>query len=150
VKIYQGTSEEKEALARFCQEWAPDEFWPYEEFLVSLKIPGTFLLFQSENNQWLSLALGRSLGGETELFYIHVSPRARRRGLADELLKRFCEHAQHHGSSDKVMLEVRPSNIAAQKLYEKHGFEKIAVRKRYYQNGEDALIYEKNLSVHDV
>ncbi|WP_176736318.1 GNAT family N-acetyltransferase [Oligoflexus tunisiensis] len=149
MKIYQGTAEEKEALARICQEWTLKEFWPYEEFLVSLKIPGTFLLFQSENNQWLSLALGRTLGGETELFYIYVSPRARRRGLADELLTAFCEHALRDWSCERVMLEVRPSNLAAQRLYEKHGFEKMSVRKGYYQNGEDALIYEKTLKAFD-
>jgi len=145
VKFYQGTVEEKEGLARICKEWTPEEFWPYEEFLVSLKIPGTFLLFQSENNQWLSLALGRTLGGETELFYIYVSPIARRRGLADELLTVFCDHARRDWSCERVMLEVRTSNLSAQRLYAKHGFEKVAVRKRYYQNGEDALIYEKTL-----
>lgn len=145
MKFYQGTVEEKEGLARICQEWSSEEFWPHEEFLVSLKIPGTFLLFQSENNRWLSLALGRALGGETELFYIYVSPSARRRGLADELLTVFCEHARRDWSCERVMLEVRTSNVFAQRLYEKHGFEKVAVRKRYYQNGEDALIYEKTL-----
>jgi ribosomal-protein-alanine N-acetyltransferase len=143
VKFYQGSAEDKEGLARLCQEWTLKEFWPYEEFLVSLKIPGTFLLFQSENNQWLSLALGRAMGGETELFYIHVSQRARRRGLADELLLEFCEHARRDWSCERVMLEVRTSNLAAQRLYAKHGFEQVAVRKRYYQDGEDALIYEK-------
>ena len=125
------------------------EFWPYEEFLVSLKIPGTFLLYQSENTQWLSLALGRAMGGETELFYIYVSPRARRRGLADELLTEFCEYALRDWSCERVMLEVRLGNLGAQRLYEKHGFEKVAVRKRYYPNGEDALIYEKTLKAFD-
>ncbi len=149
MKFYQGTLEEKEGLARLCQEWPPQEFWPYEEFLVSLKIPGTFLLFQSENNQWLSLALGRAMGGETELFFIYVSAKARRRGLADQLLTEFCEHALHDWSCERVMLEVRLGNLAAQRLYQKHGFGKVAVRKRYYQNGEDALIYEKTLKACD-
>jgi ribosomal-protein-alanine N-acetyltransferase len=149
LKSYQGSLEEKEGLARLCQEWDPEEFWPYEEFLVSLKIPGTFILFQSENNQWLSIALGRALGADVELFYIYVSPKVRRRGLADQLLTEFCELALRDYFCDRVMLEVRPSNLAAQRLYERHGFEKIARRKRYYQNGEDALIYEKPLKVFD-
>ncbi|MDQ3230584.1 MAG: GNAT family N-acetyltransferase [Pseudobdellovibrionaceae bacterium] len=149
MKFYQGSLEEKDGLARICQEWTQEEFWPYEEFLVSLKIPGTFLLFQSENNQWLSLALGRASGGEVELFFIYVSRQARRLGLADQLLREFCEHASRDWSCERVMLEVRLSNLAAQRLYEKHGFEKMAVRKRYYQNGEDALIYEKTLHAFD-
>lgn len=45
----------------------------------------------------------------------------------------------------KILLEVRKSNIAAQSLYEKHDFKKISVRKKYYDNIEDAYIYEKEL-----
>lgn len=42
------------------------------------------------------------------------------------------------------MLEVRKSNIIAQKFYEKLGFTKIYTREKYYpDNYEDAYIYEK-------
>ena len=46
-----------------------------------------------------------------------------------------------------LTLEVRPTNIAAVKLYEKFGFNSLGVRKKYYQdNGEDALImWTKNI-----
>jgi [ribosomal protein S18]-alanine N-acetyltransferase len=141
--------EEKVALARICQEWSREEFWPYEEFIVSLKIPGTFLLYQIEQQNWLSLALGRAIGSELELFYIYVSRDARRRGLADQLLIEFCERGRHDWACERIMLEVRPSNLAALRLYEKHGFEKMALRKRYYPNGEDALIYEKAVKAFD-
>ena len=40
-----------------------------------------------------------------------------------------------------MMLEVRKSNIPAQKLYKKFGFNEISIRKGYY-NGEDAVIME--------
>lgn len=44
----------------------------------------------------------------------------------------------------KIMLEVRKSNIIAQKFYEKLGFTKIYTREKYYpDNYEDAYIYEK-------
>jgi ribosomal-protein-alanine N-acetyltransferase len=40
-----------------------------------------------------------------------------------------------------LTLEVRVSNIAAQQLYLKYGFQPVGTRKRYYtDNGEDALI----------
>jgi len=45
----------------------------------------------------------------------------------------------------EITLEVRPSNIAALKLYNKFGFKQVAVRKNYYNNGEDALLMYKNL-----
>ena len=37
-------------------------------------------------------------------------------------------------------LEVRASNVAAQRLYEKLGFEVAGLRRRYYRDGEDGLI----------
>ena len=44
-----------------------------------------------------------------------------------------------------LTLEVRKSNIAAQELYKKYGFDIIGERKRYYSdNGEDAWIMTKS------
>ena len=40
-----------------------------------------------------------------------------------------------------VFLEVRVSNAAAIGLYEKLGFEKVGIRKKYYENTEDAYVY---------
>ena len=41
----------------------------------------------------------------------------------------------------EATLEVRLSNIAARRLYEKYGFRPVGLRPRYYSDdGEDALI----------
>ena len=40
-----------------------------------------------------------------------------------------------------LTLEVRESNIRAQKLYEKYNFKKIGERKKYYENNETAFLY---------
>ena len=42
-----------------------------------------------------------------------------------------------------AFLEVRASNCAARALYEKLGFREIYVRRRYYGNGENAVIMRK-------
>jgi ribosomal-protein-alanine N-acetyltransferase len=42
-------------------------------------------------------------------------------------------------------LEVRITNFPALRLYEKYGFETVAIRKKYYQDtGEDALVMWMN------
>ena len=66
------------------------------------------------------------------------------KGIATLLLQEIFEFAKEN-NIQKIMLEVRRSNIPAQKLYEKHGFKQIAIRNNYYDNTEDALIYEKEL-----
>jgi ribosomal-protein-alanine N-acetyltransferase len=46
----------------------------------------------------------------------------------------------------QIILEVRPSNMPAIKLYEAFGFERLAVRKGYYRNpSEDCLVMRKVL-----
>ena len=66
------------------------------------------------------------------------------KGIATLLLQEIFAFTKEN-NIQKIMLEVRKSNIPAQKLYEKHGFKQIAIRNNYYDNTEDALIYEKEL-----
>ena len=66
------------------------------------------------------------------------------KGIATLLLQEIFAFAKEN-NIQKIMLEVRSSNLPAQKLYEKHGFKQIAIRNNYYDNTEDALIYEKEL-----
>jgi len=73
---------------------------------------------------------------------IAVEPAFRRRGIATALLKR-CEEAFRREGFKRISLEVRPSNSAARSLYEKFGFKPAFVVRRYYADGEDALVYEK-------
>jgi ribosomal-protein-alanine N-acetyltransferase len=64
----------------------------------------------------------------------------RRLGLGELLLVALLDEAQRLRAS-RATLEVRVSNVAAQNLYAKYGFEQVGRRKGYYaDNREDALI----------
>ena len=77
---------------------------------------------------------------EAHVTTIGVDPAFQRRGLGELLMLDLIEHAAQHGAR-WVTLEVRLSNIGAQKMYEKFGFTSLGRRKGYYQdNREDALI----------
>ena len=68
-----------------------------------------------------------------------VMPHARRKGIAEKLLRKAIEAIKNKGVKE-VYLEVRISNIPAINLYRKLGF-KIAKRiPRYYADGEDAYV----------
>lgn len=141
--LYNGTPEEKKALNEFCDKWLADSFWPFKEFELSLKIPGTFLLYSTTPEGWAGLSLGRVMGETAELFFIITRPDLRGRGLAKRQLTDFESHSKERWQAKTVMLEVRPTNVSAIRLYESLFYTKIGTRKRYYKDGEDALIYEK-------
>lgn len=77
---------------------------------------------------------------EAHISTIAVSPPYRGQGLGELLLLRMVDEACS-GGAVCVTLEVRVSNLAAQSLYRKYGFETQGRRIRYYSdNNEDALI----------
>ena len=79
------------------------------------------------------------LPGAIDIHNLAVHAEYRRRGIARALLQRVINQAKVQ-SITRVMLEVRKSNLPAQKLYESAGFSVTAIRKGYYSdNDEDAL-----------
>jgi ribosomal-protein-alanine N-acetyltransferase len=72
------------------------------------------------------------------LMNIAVDPSRRRRGVGWAMLTGMIERA---GPEEPYTLEVRESNLAAIRLYERLHFRTAGRRPRYYRdNGEDALI----------
>ena len=80
--------------------------------------------------------------GEAHLLNLSIAELHQRRGYGTALLNQATALARKLGAKN-VFLEVRPSNRAAQELYYRYGFRKIAVRRDYYparSGREDALV----------
>lgn len=86
-------------------------------------------------------ALAQAVTDEGELHAIGVSPPARRRGLASELLA-ACESEWSRRGVARVFLEVAHDNTAARALYDRRGWREVGRRKGYYGDGVDGLILE--------
>lgn len=82
--------------------------------------------------------------GEADIIDIATHPDFRKQGIADGILKRLIWFCRDNGCT-KINLEVRESNIVAQKLYEKNGFIICGERKKYYDGKETALLMNLNL-----
>lgn len=81
---------------------------------------------------------------EAHITNIAVAPPHRRQGIGQSILEALLSWAQSLGAASAT-LEVRQSNIQAQKMYEKFGFVKRGRRLRYYSdNNEDAIIMWKD------
>jgi ribosomal-protein-alanine N-acetyltransferase len=78
-----------------------------------------------------------------------VRPELRGRGLGLQMLEAVIDEARRLGA-ESLALEVRRSNVAAQRLYKRAGFREDGVRKSYYtQPVEDALLLIKTLQIHN-
>lgn len=82
---------------------------------------------------------------EAEIQLIAVPEMYRRCGRGGTALKSLLDEAKRRGVK-RVLLEVRVSNSPAQLLYLKNGFHGLYCRTRYYPDGEDAVVMEKELS----
>jgi N6-L-threonylcarbamoyladenine synthase len=75
---------------------------------------------------------------------IAVEETRRRQGIALELMAQCFEFASTHGIRT-ISLEVRNSNLAAQRFYQKLDFNSLYVRPRYYPDGESAVVMVREL-----
>src|SRR5687767_6410516 len=89
-----------------------------------------------------------SLGaGEAHILNVCVRDEFRSVGFGRRLLEHLLERAAAAGVGESF-LEVRPSNLAAIRLYQRLGFEQIGIRRGYYQapdGREDAIVLKLDL-----
>ena len=122
--------------------------WTREMLFEEIENPLSVLVTEQREGAIAGFALGRVVADEGELFQIGVLPEFRKRGIAEGLLSSLLAKMAQRGAA-KCFLEVRSRNAPAIALYEKCDFERISVRRGYYSD-DDALIYCKNLSQHDL
>ncbi|PZE19621.1 ribosomal protein S18-alanine N-acetyltransferase [Paenibacillus xerothermodurans] len=86
---------------------------------------------------------------EAHVTNVAVRKDCRGRKLGERLMRELKQLADFLGAS-RMTLEVRPSNLVAQRLYEKLGFYSVGVRRGYYtDNKEDALVMWADLANHN-
>lgn len=76
---------------------------------------------------------------EADVNNIAVDSAWQNKGVGSALMHDMIEECKLRGIAS-ITLEVGANNIVAQKLYENFGFRKEGLRKKYYNNTEDAII----------
>ena len=83
-----------------------------------------------------------TIADEVHINNFAIHPSFRRKGLGLKLISFIFESFSGYKN---IFLEVRVSNHSAIELYNKSGFKKYFVRKKYYSDGEDAIVMKKSL-----
>ena len=96
-------------------------------------------LVARQRNEVVGYAGAMFVVDDAHVTNIAVSPRVQRQGFATRLLAELAWASIEHGAT-ALTLEVRVSNVGAQALYERFGFESAGIRSKYYENIEDAIV----------
>lgn len=120
--------------------------WTLGNFSDALRSKYVCKVFEVEQ-QMVGYAVLMLAVDEAELLDIAIDTQNQRRGWGQKLLEEMIVLVRRH-DMQRMVLEVRASNVAAISLYRKAGFNDIGLRRDYYlaQNGrEDAILMGKEL-----
>lgn len=115
------------------------EAWTAPQCAGLLPMPGVWLSIARDGEEAVGFAMGRAIGGESELLLLVVKRASRGQGIGQALLDRF-EAISLARAARHFHLEVREGNPAI-KLYEKAGFSEVGRRRNYYR-GRDGQLYD--------
>lgn len=116
--------------------------WTYEQLEHSLRLENVLCYVAKNDDKVLGFVLIEETPYDFDILEIVVDQELRGRGIGTMLMKRVLDYAKLT-HKEKTTLEVASDNKSAISFYEKFGFSQISVRKNYYKNGNDALIFQK-------
>jgi len=117
--------------------------WSFDAFKSTLDREDTLYLVAAEEDMIIGYCGMYISFDEGEVPNVAVKRSYRGRGVGEVMMSELLVRAEARGVSS-VFLEVRKSNEAARRLYEKLGFESAGIRKNFYEfPKEDAVIMWK-------
>lgn len=124
-------------------EAAAYEFpWTHGNFIDSLRAGHSAWTMRDSAGGLIAYAVLMLVLDEAHLLNLTVAPACQRFGFGWRMLEAMAENARSYGART-MLLEVRPGNAAAQKMYDRYGFVRIGIRRGYYparHGREDAIV----------
>ena len=122
-----------------------DDFWNYNLFKSELENKNSMYIVAKLNNQIVGFAGIWFSVDDIHITNIVVKKNCRNQKIGSLMLNNLIELCENR-TQKSITLEVNSNNIPAQKLYQKFGFKNVGIRKKYYNNTEDAIIMTKILN----
>lgn len=131
---------ELEEIYLLSKQQFGNECWTFEQFEGSFKQKNSIFLVVKQNNKVASFLLALDVVDSINLLLIATESSFQRKGFGKMLIKEL------ENFNKTIWLEVRQSNAGAIAFYKNCGFKFLYERKKYYSNGESALIFEKKVA----
>lgn len=123
-------------MAEIEKECIPDP-WSLRSFESEYGRDGAIFLTAEENGEVCGFITASRVLDEVSIFNVAVTEKYRRRGIAQALMEKLAEIS---ADSAFITLEVRESNNAARRLYEKLGYKEVGIRKNFYADPTENAI----------
>lgn len=121
-----------------------DDFWNYNILKTELENPNSKYIVSKINNDIVGFAGFIMLYDEADISNIVVNKNYRHMGIGSIMLKELIDLAKSL-DMNALNLEVNSSNIFAINLYKNFSFSQCGLRKKYYNNSEDAILMRLSL-----
>ena len=124
-----------------------DDFWNYEILKSELESNNSyFFVAKNISGEIVGFAGIKVILDEADIMNIVVKKDFRNNGIGSLLLDYLISYSKNINLKT-ITLEVNEINIPAIKLYEKFDFEKLGIRKKYYNGENDAIIMSKKIKL---
>jgi [ribosomal protein S18]-alanine N-acetyltransferase len=120
----------------------PEDAWSPEQFWQELAQPTRRYLVACDGTEVVGYVGAFVMPPDGDIQTVAVRADRQGRGIARALVESLLDGIEAEGVTH-TMLEVRADNDAAVALYERLGFGRISVRRRYYPDGADAVIMRR-------
>lgn len=131
------SKEELKQVLEISNEQFGSESWNLNQFESSLSSSSSLFFIAKEKEEVVGFLIAQDNFDDINLLLIATKECYKQNGIGKSLLSSLEKLGK------KIWFEVRESNSAAQNFYESCGYAQKYERKKYYSNGEDALIFEK-------
>ncbi|GAA1811188.1 ribosomal protein S18-alanine N-acetyltransferase [Actinomadura chokoriensis] len=149
VALRSMTEADLPAVHRLERALFPEDAWSEEMLRGELaEQPRTrhYVVAEEPDGEIVGYAGLAAAGGQADVQTIGVRADRRKSGVGAALLTALLNEAVRR-NSEAVFLEVRADNDAAHRLYERFGFVRVGLRKRYYQPSDvDAIVMSRPLN----
>ncbi len=119
--------------------------WSKEQWVQEFKKEGVKVFGLLLSNLVIGICVFHIVIAEAQINFFVVNQKYRKKGFGSYLmiyLIKQCEKLNIH----KLVLEVSHTNVVAEKFYNRFDFSTVGIRRKYYKDGSDALLKEKNLT----
>ena len=142
LKIYKLTLSKLEELSSILASDF-DDFWSYSILKDEINSENSYYIVAKLENEIVGFAGIKVLLDEADIMNIVTKKSYRNKGIGSILLQNLID-LSYNLNLKQITLEVNASNLSAISLYKKFDFEKIGLRKNYYNN-QNAIIMSKLL-----